>query len=142
MTPDQMTDRAAKLRSDADAILGRQPNDYAYWTQPGGNRAFINGRERAKRKLDKAYGMIAEADKLEAEAHRIRTTPARIAAARIAREAAIATANSFKPGDRVMTQFFGAATVLRVNKRSVTVQLSNGPYRLDKEFVHPITEAA
>lgn len=138
--------KVAELRARADAkdaeanrIRGNVNDDPAFWTQPAyGNaagRAFARSRDRERARVVKADELAAEAKALRDRADDMEKRGAVMAGdAAAEREAQIASVE-VKVGQVVNTIHFGPRKVLKVNKKTVLVEGSFGPLKVEKHFI-------
>lgn len=142
----QVDKRVADLRARADAkeaeakrLRGSVNDDPAFWTQPAyGNaagRSFARQRDRDRNRIIKAGVIAAEAKELRERADAFEARGAVMAGdAAAAREAKIAAA-TVTVGQVVNTVHYGPRKVLKVNKKTVLVEGSFGPLKVEKQFI-------
>lgn len=131
--------RAATKQATADRIFAASNQDHAFWAQPAcGNaagRAFARHRDRERNRLAKAASLAAEATELRERADALAARGAVVAGdAKSAREAQIAVCD-VSVGDMVDTAHFGLRRVLKVNTKTVLVEGSFGPLKVEKQYV-------
>ena len=146
---DQLEERAARKREQAAELQqqinsGSGGNDYAFWTQPAMRhnarvRSFEKQRQRLRDKMDKAHGLLKEAEELESRAESLRETPAVKGDAEIGYQAhreeqdKVITVGSpvMRPGWAVDKGY-----VIRVNRKTYTIEWQGGgTYAVDKTMV-------
>lgn len=138
--------RVAELRARADAkeaeanrLRGSVNDDPAFWTQPAysnaAGRSFARQRDRERNRIVKAGAIAAEAKELRERAGTLETRGAVMAGdAAAAREARVA-AITVTVGQVVNTVHYGPRKVLKVNKKTVLVEGSFGPLKIEKQFL-------
>lgn len=138
--------RVADLRSQADAkdaeanrVRGAVNDDPAFWTQPAytnaAGRSFSRQRDRERNRILKAGELAAEATELRNRADAMEKKGAVMAGdASRERQAKIA-ATEVCVGQTVQTIHYGARKVLKVNKKTVLVEGSFGPIKVEKHFI-------
>ncbi len=141
--------RVAELRAkanvksaEADRIHATVNSDSAFWTQPAysnaAGRSFARQRDRERSKLEKASQIAMEAKELREQADRLEARGAVMAGdADAKREAAIA-ATEVLAGQMVDTTFYGVRKVLKVNAKTVLVEGSFGPLKVEKNFIRAV----
>lgn len=131
--------RAAALEAEAARLGAPVTKDPAYWSQP----LAPAGRGRARARLERADRASLTAQDLRREADALAATPVRVAGdAAVDAARRDAAAPDMRAGDLVQTTLFGARRVLRVNKRTVTVEGAIEPLRLEKRSIVRILEPA
>ena len=143
----QKRERAARLTTEAEALRGEQPTDYALITQPvlvghHSQRSHEKMRERWRRNMDKEFTLRHEAKKLEQRADSMEKHAASVkgdAEARRVREREELD-KVIKVGDVVHSWIYGNCTVHKVNKKTYTVTVghSGSLLRQDKTLFEPI----
>ncbi len=133
---DELERKATKLRAQAERVereRDRYAGDVAFWSQPG----RIPGRDRLMRKIDQAAEQVAEAEKLERRARALRRRPAVAGDAEARREARREAVRAWvRAGMDVIAQPYGVRRVIRVNRKTVTVQgHAGGPLRVDLSLI-------
>jgi hypothetical protein len=145
----KITARVAELRAAADKknaeanrILGNVITDYAFWTQPAyGNaagRSFARQRDRERAKRDKACEIHAEAEALRTKADAMESRGAVVAGDAQSRREKIIASVEVQAGQIVNTTFYGLRKVLKVNAKSVLVEGSFGPLKVEKQYVRAV----
>lgn len=138
--------RVAELRAQADRkeaeanrIRGAVNDDPAFWTQPAyGNaagRSFARSRDRERSRIIKAGEIAAEAKALREQADAMKKRGAVMAGDAAAEREAKIAATEVQVGQIVNTIHFGPRKVLKVNKKSVLVEGSFGPLKVEKHFI-------
>jgi len=138
--------RVADLRSRADAkeaeanrIHGAVNNDPAFWTQPAyGNaagRAFARHRDRERNKVMKAAEIAAEARAMREKAAAMEKRGAVMSGDAAVDRAAKIAAKEVHVGQIVNTVHYGLRKVLKVNTKTVLVEGSFGPIKIEKHFL-------
>lgn len=138
--------RVAELRAQADVkeaeanrLHGTVTKDGAFWTQPAyGNaagRSFANHRNRERSKLIKAGQIAQEAADLRQEANLMEARGAVMAGDAAAERAAKVASVEVTVGQMVNTIHFGLRRVLKVNAKTVLVEGSFGPLKVEKNFL-------
>jgi hypothetical protein len=114
---------AQAAETKAAAIFSAQPNrDWAFMSQPG----HIPARARDIAQTDRAVALLAKAAEHSAKAEQL----ARMASttkgdAERARQI-VRDGKTFEAGQAVVSVHYGAATVLKVNAKSVRIRLASG----------------
>lgn len=131
--------RAESKEAEASRIRGTVNNDYAFWTQPAyGNaagRAFARQRERERNRVIKAGEVAAEAKALRDKADAMKKRGAIMAGdAEVERQEKI-SATEVAVGEVVDTTFYGLRKVLKVNAKTVLVEGSFGPLKVEKNYI-------
>lgn len=136
--------RVAELRAMAnakeaqsEALHGSVNKDGAFWTQPAygnsGGRAFAAQRDRARAKLERAASIYNEAKELRSQADAMEARGVRMAGdAAAERDEAINSAE-FAVGQLVDT-LYGVRKVVKVNAKSILVEGSLGPLKVEKHL--------
>lgn len=138
--------RIADLRARADAkeaeakrLRGSVNDDPAFWTQPAyGNaagRSFARHRDRERNRVIKAGAIAAEARELRERADTLEARGAVMAGDAAAVREAKAAAITVRVGQTVNTAHYGPRKVLKVNKKTVLVEGSFGPLKIEKQFI-------
>lgn len=135
----ELRSQADKKQADADRLHATVVTDSAFWTQPAyGNaagRAFANRRDRERNKVIKASQIAEEARELREKADRMeRRGPVMAGDADAARQKIVAATEVFV-GQMVNTTFYGVRKVVKVNAKSVLVEGSFGPMKVEKQYV-------
>jgi len=111
----------------------------AFWTQPAyGNaagRAFANRRDRERAKVMKAGEIAAEAKELREKADRMERRGVVVAGDTEAVRQQVIAGTVVSIGQMVDTTFYGVRKVLKVNTKSVLVEGSFGPLKVEKQYV-------
>lgn len=142
----KLTARVAELRARADAkeaeakrIRGSVNDDPAFWTQPAysnaAGRSFARSRERERNRIVKAGEIAAEAKRLRDQADAMETKGAVMAGDAAAERAAQIASTEVQVGQIVNTIHFGPRKVLKVNAKTVLVEGSFGPLKVEKHFI-------
>lgn len=130
--------RAEAKKDEAGRLSGTINSDHAFWTQPAyGNaagRAFAARRDRERCKLIKAGQLATEAREIEAKANAMASRGAVMAGDAAARRAEVIAALDVKPGDIVQTVHYGPRRVLKVNRKTLSVEGAFGPLNVCKSF--------
>lgn len=135
--------RAATKEATSNRLYGglEHRNDGAFWTQPAyGNaagRAFARSRERERNKLIKAGALAAEAKELRERADAMEERGARMAGDAAAEREATIAASEFRVGQTVRT-LYGDRKVVKVNAKSIMVEGSFGPLRVEKHLAEVV----
>jgi hypothetical protein len=131
--------RAAEKEAEANRLHGAVNNDSAFWTQPAyGNaagRAFARHRDRERGKLIKAGQIAQEAADLRQQADIMEKRGAVMAGDAAAEREAKIAATEVQVGQMVNTVHFGVRKVLKVNAKSVLVEGSFGPLKIEKQYI-------
>ena len=131
--------QAADKETQAERLRGSINGDSAFWTQPAysnnAGRSFARSRERERSKIIKAGQIYAEAKELRDQANVMEARGAVMDGdAAAAREAKIASVQ-IEVGQVVNTVHYGLRKVLKVNAKSVLVEGSFGPLKVEKQFI-------
>jgi hypothetical protein len=138
--------RVAELRRQAEAkeaeaarVRGKVNDDHAFWTQPAyGNaagRAFARQRDHERSRIIKSGEIAAEAKALREKADAMEKRGAVMEGdADAERQAKIASVE-VRVGQVVSTVHYGLRKVLKVNAKSVLVEGSFGPLKIEKNFI-------
>ena len=114
---------AEAAEAKAEALVANHCTDWAFVSQPG----HMPARARQIAQTDRAMEL-----RQQAAAHREKAASLNVLATRqkgdaeAARETVRAAFDSVKPGDVVMTIFYGPREVVRVNKKTFSVRDSFG----------------
>ncbi|MDX0572140.1 hypothetical protein GOD68_18090 [Sinorhizobium medicae] len=138
--------RIAELRAQADAkqaeadrIQATVNSDYAFWTQPAysnaAGRAFARQRDRERSKAQRAAEAAMEAKALREKADAMERRGVVMAGDTAAKREAVIASTEVEVGQLVDTTFYGVRKVLKVNKKSVLVEGSIAPIKVEKNFV-------
>lgn len=138
--------RIAELRAQADIkqaeanrLHSTVNSDSAFWTQPAysnaAGRAFARQRDRERSKVMKASAIAQEAKDMREKADAMEKRGVVMAGdAAAEREAKIAS-TEVQVGQIVNTVHYGLRKVLKVNAKTVLVEGSFGPLKIEKHFV-------
>lgn len=128
---------AQAAEAKAAAILSAQPDrDWAFMSQPG----HIPARARDIAQTDRAFALLATAAEHNAKAEQL----ARMASttkgdAERARQI-VRDSKTFEAGQAVVSVHYGAATVVKVNAKSVRIRLASGfETTQDKNYLRDAT---
>jgi hypothetical protein len=138
--------RVAELRARADAkeaeanrLRGSVNADPAFWTQPAysnaAGRSFARNRDRERGRIIKAGEIAAEAKELRDRANTMEARGAVMAGDADAERAAKAAAIEVRVGQIVNTIHYGPRKVLKVNTKTILVEGSFGPLKVEKHFI-------
>lgn len=138
--------RVADLRSQADAkdaeakrVRGAVNDDPAFWTQPAysnaAGRSFSRQRDRERNRILKAGELAAEATELRSRADAMERKGAVMAGDAARERQAKIAATDVCVGQTVQTIHYGARKVLKVNQKTVLVEGSFGPIKVEKHFI-------
>jgi hypothetical protein len=141
--------RVAELRAQAvakeaaaDRLRGDVNSDSAFWTQPAYNnaagRSFANHRDRERSKIIKAGGIYAEAKDLRDRADAMQARGAVMAGDAGRRRAEVSAAIVVSVGQTVDTVHYGIRKVIKVNAKTVLVEGSFGPLKVEKHFIRRV----
>lgn len=126
---------AVAAEAKAAALTSTRNTDHAFMTQPGhipARAAQIARDDRAFQLAEKAAAHRAKAENLAKLAQRNKGH------AETARQA-VRDARSYEAGDAVVSVHYGAATVVKVNAKSVRIRTASGFVTTqDKSFVRAI----
>jgi len=135
----ELRNQAAVKQAEAARIHGLVNADSAFWTQPAyGNaagRAFARQRDRERAKLIKAGELVAEAADLLSTAARMESRGVVMAGDAAKARAEAQASVAVIVGQLVDTTFFGVRKVLKVNSKTVLVEGSFGPVKVEKQYL-------
>lgn len=133
---DKYNEWAEKREKQAEAQLNRYPEirgDIAFCTQPG----HIPFRARMNRADDRAFESLNKAKEMRDKAESLSHVRVKGDAEKKHQAERDANDAKFKVGDIVKSWIVGACTILKINKKTYTVQVasSNRALTQDKSFI-------
>lgn len=131
--------QAAAKESEANRLRGAVNDDPAFWTQPAysnaAGRSFARNRDRERSTIIKAGEIAAEAKALRDKADTMERRGAVMSGDADAERQAKIAATDVQVGQIVNTIHFGLRKVLKVNAKTVLVEGSFGPLKVEKQFI-------